>query len=996
MTKIFVPIIVILLITSSGFAQVTYPVKFVKQDSTFSIVESCILKTENGDLLLFWLEFVDSWYKILYSRSTDRGLTWNDKSILIGQISISSGVEMDAVVLNDGKILFTYKSGVHYLISSTDNGLSWSEASALPTRNNNLQRSNCNNLKLNVLSDGTISVVYNYRSDGIFTIRSNDGITWSQFTQIDNKGIAGSIVSLDTNNDLFVYTDSLSNYWNLVYRTSSNAGITWSEKQVLHPALFNDSNPRIVKGTNDKLWIYFEREDITAFPQLTQSEIYFITSTNNGLNWTNPERFTNYRGNDFNLSFTLMNNIPMVCFLSERTFQGLDRKTQIFYGTKPDINTPPVIFDIFHLPQEPVENQPITIRAYVDDDTTIQSVKAVLTKNFENPVVMALKDDGQNNDSLPNDRIYGGLLSLKVKPGDLVKYYCVAEDVSGNIAWSVEKFFSIPIDFNVKRYLFENNRYKMPISYDGVFADVLINGQRNGRYDDNTILFSGGFLLSGYDNDFLWANLVYSASRAQDYLPGPVGSVPEDPKNNIYIVKASDPPFSQSWQDYRYAAMIGAPFYDGDFDGIYNPIDKNGNGIWDEDEDAPEILGDITAWCVFNDGVDPALRRLNDVYPLGIEIQQTVFSFNLNENNLPDEKIYVRYRIINRGTINEILDSVIFTFWLDPDIGDYMNDLVGCDTLINLGYAYSNIDPAFGVNPPATGLALIQGPPVYKPGETYIDNDLNGIFDPDIDTPTDTAVFKNGSNIPAVLFPGAKNQSITSFYSHVQGQPHPDPLSKNLLRNWQNSRYHNELTNPCTYTFGVVLGPYDCSEINPLFLFSGDPGLRDGWLFNITTDVRFLLSTGQFTLLKDTPIDIWGVYAAGRGEDSLQSINELRKNTQSAHNFYKQLPVNEPRTPPVLPPDEFILYQNYPNPFNPGTIIRYELPINSLVSIKIFDILGREVKTLVNEFKSAGRYEVEFDGSNYASGVYFYQLKALHTGRQAGDYTRTLKMALIK
>ena len=128
------------------------------------------------------------------------------------------------------------------------------------------------------------------------------------------------------------------------------------------------------------------------------------------------------------------------------------------------------------------------------------------------------------------------------------------------------------------------------------------------------------------------------------------------------------------------------------------------------------------------------------------------------------------------------------------------------------------------------------------------------------------------------------------------------------------------------FSFGIVLGPYDCSQINPLFLFSGDPVLRDGWLFNITTDVRFLLSTGQFTLKKDEPVDIWGVYVAGRGEDSLQSITKMKENVLSAHKFYEQLPVNEERTPPVLPPKEYQLFQNYPNPFNPGTKIKYSIP----------------------------------------------------------------------
>jgi len=73
-------------------------------------------------------------------------------------------------------------------------------------------------------------------------------------------------------------------------------------------------------------------------------------------------------------------------------------------------------------------------------------------------------------------------------------------------------------------------------------------------------------------------------------------------------------------------------------------------------------------------------------------------------------------------------------------------------------------------------------------------------------------------------------------------------------------------------------------------------------------------------------------------------------------------------------PEEFQLYQNYPNPFNPTTNIKYQITNNKLVTLKIYDILGKEVATLVNEKQSPGTYEVSFDGSQNPSGVYFYQL----------------------
>ena len=88
-------------------------------------------------------------------------------------------------------------------------------------------------------------------------------------------------------------------------------------------------------------------------------------------------------------------------------------------------------------------------------------------------------------------------------------------------------------------------------------------------------------------------------------------------------------------------------------------------------------------------------------------------------------------------------------------------------------------------------------------------------------------------------------------------------------------------------------------------------------------------------------------------------------------------------------PKEFVLYQNYPNPFNPSTVISYQLPVNGDVTLKVYDVLGNEIATLVNEEKQPGVYEVEFDASSFASGMYLYKL-------QSGTFVQTNKMILLK
>ena len=88
-------------------------------------------------------------------------------------------------------------------------------------------------------------------------------------------------------------------------------------------------------------------------------------------------------------------------------------------------------------------------------------------------------------------------------------------------------------------------------------------------------------------------------------------------------------------------------------------------------------------------------------------------------------------------------------------------------------------------------------------------------------------------------------------------------------------------------------------------------------------------------------------------------------------------------------PEYFSLSQNFPNPFNPNTIINYQLAINNVVSLKVYDALGKEVATLVNEKQNPGSYSVEFNSKGLPSGIYFYKL-------EAGDFVETKKMVLMK
>ena len=195
--------------------------------------------------------------------------------------------------------------------------------------------------------------------------------------------------------------------------------------------------------------------------------------------------------------------------------------------------------------------------------------------------------------------------------------------------------------------------------------------------------------------------------------------------------------------------------------------------------------------------------------------------------------------------------------------------------------------------------------------------------------------------------------------------------------------------NPCTWPFGQVRGGVNCNQVNRKLWFSGDPVTNIGWISTQKRDTRNLVSTGPFQLEKDKPQEVIIAYVIGRGTDPLNSITVARENVQRAIQEYQNNFASMTYSPPpAIPVTNYLLYQNYPNPFNPTTTIRFELPQDGVVTIEVFDILGQKVKTILNEFKKADRYEVTFSSIGLASGVYIYQLRVNDLVRQFSSQVR--------
>jgi hypothetical protein len=546
------------------------------------------------------------------------------------------------------------------------------------------------------------------------------------------------------------------------------------------------------------------------------------------------------------------------------------------------------------------------------------------------------------------------------------------------------------------------NNWSMPMNRTGVMADVLIPPAflAGGNLQNKIVLYSGGFFMSGLNKDTIWANGVMTSSRVSDYLPGTYATGQNDPKAQLYVLSSMDPDFDigvsdpakKSWTQWKDAVALGADFYDGNHDGVYNPVDLNGNGKWDPDEDRPDILGDVTTWCVYSDQMPPALRYtgFNDVNPQGIEIRQTVFAFNSKATI--GNTIFIRYKIVNTGYSADVLDSVYFSIACDPDIGDNGgNDLVGSDTLLNAGYTYhpTNESGKWGSTAPCFIVDFLQGPKSYIPGETFIDNNSNGVFDNGIDTPIDTATDILGQIMGIGKYPGAKNLGLSSFFQYYNGI---DPSNKFVLRNFTLGLNTSGIRrNPCTWTQGSVLGGDNCANIDPHFMYSGDPVTQVGWINNTATDQRQISSTGPFQLVKNDTISIVVAYVVGQGTSGINSVTVAKENDVYAQNKFDS---NFPSTfvginDKSISKLDFNLNQNYPNPFNPNTVISYSLPSSSNVKLIVYNTLGQSIKTLDSGYKQAGNYSINFNASDLSSGIYFYKL-------EAGQFSQIKKMMLVK
>ncbi len=203
---------------------------------------------------------------------------------------------------------------------------------------------------------------------------------------------------------------------------------------------------------------------------------------------------------------------------------------------------------------------------------------------------------------------------------------------------------------------------------------------------------------------------------------------------------------------------------------------------------------------------------------------------------------------------------------------------------------------------------------------------------------------------------------------------------------------------PISNTYASLTGYYKFTAMNPNDVIEIDVTELNDTTYNNYGEGILLISE-QTTSYKQFTVPITNFEDASISNHMGIEITITDTSNNSAYtpargSFFiiDDLQLNETATginDQAFSPKEFKLEQNYPNPFNPSTTIKFSIPRASFVTLNIYNILGREVTSLVNEEKTAGSYQIQFDAGSLASGVYFYKI-------QAGSYIQTKKMILLR
>lgn len=534
-------------------------------------------------------------------------------------------------------------------------------------------------------------------------------------------------------------------------------------------------------------------------------------------------------------------------------------------------------------------------------------------------------------------------------------------------------------NFVLKYKFLDGNNVRTIIWNSGVFnQDPRTTNTAGFEWPKGTgkkAIFTTGLSLAAYvrGSDGILRLGESMASYKGEWAPGYIlnGVATENASMHMYLVKAGDNAQNNpDYADWYIMVPFGAPYKD-----------VNNNGIYDNGIDIPGMPNSAqTIFQVLTDGF-AVTHNAGEGFGGGVtnpllkaEMHMTAWCYNNSDTAILSNTQFLRFDIINKN--DSAWRKAYFGIVCDPDIGDGNDDYIGCDTSRKLGFCYNgyNNDMIYGSNPPAIGIQLLKG--AYNRGVS-----------PNVDLGmTSFNFFTSPSSNPPVC----------------ESDPNGDTLGAyNMLKGLKKDG-----------------SPYMNPNITPYaptkYCYNGNPVTNTGWnevqgsikncggttgnlvAPNPVGDRRFIIGSGadNFTVRPNEKQTILISQFVGRSSSkspnsNLTAITVLKTMSDTVKKYYQNnFPIGVNNISTVIP-DKFSLFQNYPNPFNPATSIKYSVQSSQNIKLVVYDILGKEISTLVNEKQSPGIYEVTFDASNYPSGVYFYKLSA-------DNFSEIKKMVLIK
>jgi len=427
--------------------------------------------------------------------------------------------------------------------------------------------------------------------------------------------------------------------------------------------------------------------------------------------------------------------------------------------------------------------------------------------------------------------------------------------------------------------------------------------------------------------------------------------------------------YEVDWNEWPWHK--GAPFYD-----------INNNIIMDDGEEPGLAYGDQVVWFAANDLNFALAERKWGSPPIGLEMQVTLWAYNRIDTRLDEvitrrnealqHIIFKRVRLIYKGCSDTPdtarIDSMYIGQWSDPDLGQAGDDLVGCDTLLNMGFGYNSIGDDIeyrylGCSTPAIGYVILRGSVIPSSGD-------HAFFDMKINN--------DHKNLPMTAFiyfhPLSAYEDIWSGYIGAM-TAYQAMRGYNPYIRWTNVYY--------LHPPGITPGP---------FPYAGDPvqgtghidGLKVDYSWN-SGDRKFICSSGPFGMALGDTQEVIIALVGGMGSDRLASISVMKHHARWAHTLAMgnyELGFKEDPIPVMEPvPGHYFLYHNYPNPFNAGTEIRYDLPVQRHVKLTIYNLLGQMVKVLIDKNQEAKSYKIRWDGTDsrgekVPTGLYLYRIEA--------------------